>query len=278
MSDNWVVQNLEKSLERWNSTINEIWRIVTLSPQQFGSGDVWDRVSVINEGIRAVAYALVVLFFVSGVMKTCSTFAEVKRPEHAVKMFIRFALAKAAVEHAMDILSALTEIIQGIINSVMESALMASPDNAVLPDEIVQAIENTDFIASIPLWIVGIIASVAIWVLSFVLILSVYGRFFRIFMYTAIAPVPLSAFAGEPTARIGISFIRSYAAVCLEGAVVVIACVIFSIFVSEAPSVSTDTSSVTMVWEYMGQLIFNMLILVGCVKMSEKLVHEMLGL
>ena len=67
-------------------------------------------------------------------------------------------------------------------------------------------------------------------------------------LYTAIAPVPLSTFAGEPSQNIGKSFIKSYAAVCLEGAIIVLACIIFSLFAASPPVVNPDASAVTMVW------------------------------
>ena len=110
------------------------------------------------------------------------------------------------------------------------------------------------------------------------MILTVYGRFFRLYIYTAIAPVPLSTFAAEPTQNVGKSFLRSYAAVCLEGAVIVLACIIFSMFASSPPTVDTDAAAVTQVWTYLGELIFNLLILVGTVKMSDRVVREMMGL
>ena len=110
------------------------------------------------------------------------------------------------------------------------------------------------------------------------MILSVYGRFFKMFMYTAIAPIPLSTFAGEPTQSIGKSFLKSYSSVCLEGAVIVLACVIFSAFASSPPVVDTGAAAATMVWSYVGELIFNMLILVGSVKMADRVVREMMGL
>jgi hypothetical protein len=93
-------------------------------------------------------------------------------------------------------------------------------------------------------------------------------------LYTAIAPVPLSAFAGEPSQSVGRSFIKSYCAVCLEGAVIVLACVIFSVFASSPPAVDTSVAAVTQVWSYMGELIFNMLVLVGAVKMADRVVRE----
>jgi len=123
-----------------------------------------------------------------------------------------------------------------------------------------------------------LIGGLFITVLSFIMIMSVYGRFFRLFLYTAIAPIPLSSFAGEPSQNIGRSFLKSYAAVCLEGAIVVLACIIFSLFASSPPVVNPDAAAVTMVWSYIGELIFNMLVLVGAVKMSDRVVREMMGL
>ena len=116
------------------------------------------------------------------------------------------------------------------------------------------------------------------WVLSFVMILSVYGRFFKLYMYTAIAPIPLSTFAGEPTQNVGKSFLKSYAGVCLEGAIIVLACIIFSVFAGSPPTVNPDAAAASMVWSYIGELIFNMLILVGSVKMADRIVREMMGL
>lgn len=90
--------------------------------------------------------------------------------------------------------------------------------------------------------------------------------------------MPLSTFAGEPTQNVGKSFIKSYAAVCLEGAIIVLACIIFSLFAASPPAVDTSAAAVTQVWSYIGELIFNMLILVGAVKMADRVVREMMGL
>ena len=73
-------------------------------------------------------------------------------------------------------------------------------------------------------------------------------------------------------------YIKSYCAVCLEGAIIVLACVIFSVFASSPPVVDTSAAAVTQVWGYVGELIFNMLVLVGAVKMADRVVREMMGL
>lgn len=97
-------------------------------------------------------------------------------------------------------------------------------------------------------------------------------------LYTAIAPVPLSSFAGEPTSNVGKNFLRSYAGVCLEGAVIALACIIFSVMATSPPAVDPNVSAVTAVWSYVGELIFNLLVLVGAVRMSDRIVKEILGL
>ena len=278
MSDNWVVQNLQNALDTWNSKLAEIWQILTQSPETFKGGGIWKVIVQIHGALQAIGYALLVLFFVVGVVKTCGSFTEVKRPEHALKIFIRFAIAKGVVTYGLELMMALFNIAQGVTSTIMKTAGFGSTEDTVLPDEIIEAVEDCGFFESIPLWAVTLIGGLFITVLSFIMIMSVYGRFFRLYLYTAIAPIPLSSFAGEPSQNIGRSFLKSYAAVCLEGAIVVLACIIFSLFASSPPVVDPDAAAVTMVWSYIGELIFNMLVLVGAVKMSDRVVREMMGL
>ena len=278
MSESWIIQNLENALEVWNGKLAEIWQLITMSPSAFKGGAIWGIVLNIHGSLQAIGYALLVLFFTMGVMKTCGSFAELKRPEQALKLFIRFAIAKGVISYGMDLMLALMNIVQGITGTIMSSSGFGTPQSSTLPSEIVAAVEACSFFESIPLWAVTLIGSLFIWVLSFVMILTVYGRFFRLYMYTAIAPIPLSSFAGEPTQSIGISFIKSYAAVCLEGAVIVISCIIFSVFASSPPVVDTSAAAASMIWSYIGEMIFNMLVLVGTIKMSDRVVREMMGL
>ena len=278
MSDNWVVQNLENALQTWNEKLAEIWTLVTQSPQAFKGGTIWNVMVGIHGAVKAIGLALIVLFFVMGVMKTCGSFADLKRPEVAVKVFVRFALAKAAVTHGLELMIALFSIAQGLVSTIMSATGFGSAQTMILPTEIVTAVEDCGFFESIPLWAVTLIGGLLITVLSFVMIMTVYGRFFKLYLYTAIAPVPMAAFAGEPTQSIGISFVKSYTAVCLEGAIIVLGCIIFSLFAATPPVVDPNAAAVTMVWSYIGELVFNMLILVGTVKMADRVVREMMGL
>lgn len=278
MSDNWVVQNLENALETWNSKLSEIWQLLTTSPQEFKGGSIWSVMVNINGAVQAIGLALLVLFFVVGVVRTCGSFTDVKKPEHALKLFIRFAIAKGVITYGLELMLALFDIVQGTISTIMTSAGFGTPNQTTLPAEMVTTVESCGFFESIPLWAVTLIGGLFITVLSFIMIMTVYGRFFKLYMYTALAPIPLSTFAGEPSQNVGKSFIKSYCAVLLEGAVIVLACIIFSLFASTPPVVNPDAAAVTQVWAYIGELVFNMLVLVGAVKMSDRIIREMMGL
>lgn len=254
MSDNWVVQNLENALETWNSKLSEIWQLLTTSPQQFKGGSIWSVMVNINGAVQAIGLALLVLFFVVGVVRTCGSFTDVKKPEHALKLFIRFAIAKGVITYGLELMLALFDIVQGTISTIMTSAGFGTPNQTTLPAEMVTTIESCGFFESIPLWAVTLIGGLFITVLSFIMIMTVYGRFFKLYMYTALAPIPLSTFAGEPSQNVGKSFIKSYCAVLLEGAVIVLACIIFSLFASTPPVVNPDAAAVTQVWAYIGEL------------------------
>ena len=197
MSDNWVVQNLQNSLDTWNKKLAEVWTLLTQSPQGFKGGHIWHIIMNIHGSLEAIGLALLVLFFVAGVGGASKT---------------------------------------------------------TLPKSIIKAVEECGFFESIPLWAITLIGSLFITIMSFIIILTVYGRFFKLYIYTAISPIPLSTFAGEPTQSIGISFLKSYAA--------------------SPPVVNEDAAAATMVWAYVGELVFNMLVLVGAIKMSDRVVKK----
>ena len=238
-SGNWVVNNLENAIDTWNSKLSEIWQIITQSPETFKGGTIWQVILKINGAVQAIGLALLVLFFVIGVVKTCSSLADVKKPEHAIKLFVRFAIAKGIVTYGLDLMLSIFKIVQGVMSTIMKSAGFGTVSKTILPQEIVKAVESCGFFESIPLWAVTLIGGLFVTVLSFIMILT---------------------------------------AVCLEGAIIVLSCIIFSLFASSPPVVDTNAAAVTQVWKYIGELIFNMLVLVGTIKMSDRVVREMMGL
>ena len=273
------MDNLNSALGTWNGKLAEIWQLLSTTPEEFKGGGVWTVIQGINGALQAIGCALLVLFFVMGIVKTCGSFTELKKPEMVFKCFIRFVLAQAAVTHGMELMTALFKVAQGMISTIMTASGLSALTDTTLPSEMVTIIEDVGFLESIPLWAITLLGSLFIWVLSLIMILTVYSRFFKLYLATAIAPIPMASFAGQPSSSIGIAFLKSYAAICLEGCIIVLACVIFSAFATTPPAIADDTlAAATIVWNYVGELIFNMLVLVGCIKMSDRLIRELMGL
>lgn len=279
MSDNWIVGNLQNALNTWNDKLNEIWVLLTTSPEEFRGGGIWAVMTNINEGLKAIGYGLLVLFFAVGIFAATANFRELQRPEHALRYFIRFVAAKTVVTYGMDLITALFSFSGGVVQNVMGHVGNLVGASVTVPEEIVSAIENVGFLESIPLWLVSFLGSLFITVMSFLLIMTVYGRFFKIYLFAALAPIPLSAFASEVTAGTGKAYAKGLIGVCMEGVVIVLACLVFTAFTqSGGPAVNTAADPVTMSWDYIAQTIFNMLILVGLVKGADRVVKEMFGL
>jgi len=273
-----IIDNLENALNTWSAQLAEIWSLLTQDPENFRGGNIWKIIVQIHGSLKAIGLALLVLFFLYGLVKETTSLRDIKRPEMGLKLFLRFVIARALVVYGMEFMTSLFRISQGIISNIVSAVGISSAPSATLPQEIIDAVKDASFLESIPLWAVTLLGSVFITILSFAMILTVYGRFFKLYMYAAISPIPLAAAASESTQNIPISFMKSYVGVCLEGALIVLACVIFSAFSSSPPTVRTGASAVSMVWSYIGELIFNMLILVGTVRLSDRLVKEMMGL
>lgn len=206
MNQNWIVENLNNAFSTWNGKLTELWGLVTTSPQTFKGGAVWGVMQSLHNAMIGIGYALIVLFFAISLFKNTANFHELKRPEAAVHYLIRFVAAKTLVGYGMDIMLNIFSICNGVVSDMAAGMGGISQAMVALPGEVQAAIENVGFLASIPLWLVTILGSLFITVLSFVMILTVYGRFFRLYMYTALAPLPLASFAGESTQSVGISF------------------------------------------------------------------------
>ena len=258
-----IIDQLREALETWNEKLAEIWVLLTQSPAEFKGGHIWNVIEDVHGALTAIGLSLLVLFFVIGM---------------AVKLFLRFVISRAIVVYGLDIMLKIYEIVQGMLSAVIAKVGLTPANNILLPDEVITAIEDCGFFESIALYALSLIGGLFITIIAFVIILTVYGRFFKLFLYTAVSPVPLSTSASEKTQHIAVSFIKSYTGVCLEGLIVMLSCVIYTAFATSPPGVNTDSSASGMVWVYLGELIFNMLILVGIVKASDHTVKEMMGL
>lgn len=270
---------LMQGLQYLGDMLEKMWAILTTSPQNFKGGGIWNVITSINGVLGAIGTALLVLFFTVGVIKTCGSFAELKKPETAVKVFIRFAIAKYLIDNCLKLMVNFVTIVQGVISKITSSSPIGTALEFTIPSSVQSTFDGIGILdGAIPIWAVCFIAHIALIIISIVLLLTVYGRFFRIYMYTAIAPIPLSTLAGQPTENIAKSFLKSYAGVCMQGVVIVLACIIFTAYSASMPQMDTSVEPIKMVWGYVTEVVFNMLVLLGLVKGSDRIIHDMMGL
>lgn len=273
-----IINSLNNALSMWNEKFSEIYTLIVTAPEDFRGGGIWTVIVGVYQAMRGIGIALLVLFFFAGIVKTYGSFAEIRRPEIAFQLLIRFVLAKVVVTNALGLMQQFIGIGSGLVTSIMSASGFAAEEALVLPEEISAAAAGIGIITGLGAWLLSFVCLLVVTVLSFFMLLTVYARFFKIYIMTALAPIPLAGFAGQPTTSMGVSFVRSYAAVLLEGAVIVLACVIYSAYASSAPAIDPSASAQSMIFTYMGQLIFNMLVLVGTIRLADTLVQKMIGI
>ena len=278
MDNSWVVDSLQSAFNTWNNRMEEVWSLLTQSPETFKGGTIWNTVVTINGALQAIGYGLLVLFFAINLFKSASSFRDFQRPEYAVRHLIQFVLAKTAVTYGMDFLTKIFAICNGIVATAANSVGGVDGTSITMPDEIINAINDVSFWYSIPLWLIAMLGIFFITILAFIMILTVYGRFFKLYIYAAFSPIALSSFAGGSTSFIGKAFLKSYIGICMEGAVIILACIIFTAFASSgAPPIDEEMSVVTQLWTYLAETVFNLLVLVGLVKVADRIAKEMFG-
>lgn len=146
LSDNWIVGSLQNAIDTWNNKLSEIWILVTQTPETFKGGNIWNIIVNINGAVQAIGLALLVLFFLAGIIKTCGTFTEMKRPEQIIKLFIRFILTKTVITYGLELMISIFKITQGIVQTIMQTVGLSNSAQTTLPQEIITAIESCRFL------------------------------------------------------------------------------------------------------------------------------------
>jgi hypothetical protein len=281
MDTDWSITLLQKALDRWISVQNDIWLFLTTSPEDFRGGGIWATVETVATALVVVGVSLATLFFLIGVVKSTSTYIDLKRPEVAVKILLRLVITKIFIDNFMMIMLEIIAAVQALISFVAKkAAFTGAAAELIVPADLSSAIADAGFFEKLLVAIVGLIAFLAIFILSLLILFMVYLRFFKIYLYVALAPLPLATFAGESTQSHGVQFVRSFVGVCLQGLVIMLACIIFSAFSQGETAFVVDPEAhpVQALLEYSMSVITNMLILVILVKSVDTVTKEMFGL
>lgn len=280
------IDNIENAITRWYNALESLIAMVQVDPTSQGRIGALIN-NLINNVTVPVGDALVVLCFFIGIFGAGATMAETKRPEAAVRLFVRTAIAGSFVTKGYTLVTKILGIGQSLVGdfagySSVNGVLQAG-EAPKIPNEIKTAIENLPVIPGLIVMVIGLIGSIAITVCTFVVLLTVYGRWFKIYMYMIVSPIPLATLASKTTQNIAIQFLRNFVAVTLEGIVMVMAVWVYkelSDYIGWAVIPTTldpSMSASTMVFTYLEFTVFNMLILLTVIKTSSQLAKEMFG-
>lgn len=282
-------------LDLFNFAMQVAYDFLTKNLNEFAP-QVATAMSTLNNGLQAFSYALLMILTLWNVVKTTGSYADLKRPEVLVKLLVRFILAKYLIAAAWGLVNGIFMVSGALIKAIFDMSGISSnnvwtgitaPDfgsdgfMSIIADTVTNFVNP---LAKIPGLLLGLIAFIIAIVLSVTLILTVFGRFFKIYMFAALAPIPLSTFGSESTQEIGRNFLKSFAAVSLEGLIIGLALIVFGAY-SASPIISFDGLGIfswlgTVATEitYVFTLIFNMLLLLGIIKGADQIVHRMFGM
>lgn len=250
----------------------------------------------LNNSLQAFSYALLIILTLWNMVKTATSISELKRPELLLKFFLRFVLTKYAIGMAWKLVSGIVSITGSLTAAVFQYSGMANGN--VWEGITTPTFENggilgflssaagtalsflTNPLAKVPEMLLVLVGFIVALVLSVMLILTVIGRFFKIYLFAALSPIPLATFGAEDTKQIGKQFLQSFAAISLEGLVIALAMIVFSAY-AQSPIIELGNwgifdwlGSAADEVSYMFTMIFNMLLLMGLIKGADQVVHQ----
>lgn len=208
-------------VQTWIEMVNLAFdsALETLSVSPFDSS-----ITVINTALTAVEGVALVLVSMFFAIQLCNDamLLKIQSYEQVFKLFFKFILAKVLVQNARGLMgivfngfnqiaARLGEANYGFLDSFTPEALITQPDSAGF----LNLNYLLKYLETMPTYL---ILMGACWIINLILI----GRLFEIVVYTVISPIPMSTFAGEGWHDIAKAFIKSYAAVCLQGVVIIV--------------------------------------------------------
>lgn len=230
---NWITANLEAAIDFFMSMMNNLYDILTINPITYREGKIWEVVNYIYNSILGCAISLMVIFIYLAIIEDIGDIIKHKNYGVLLWTFMKVMLCSGILIYGRYILVLIFSIGKEFIDNIVlrnGSDILYFIGWSDLPAEVINATNNMSLSSGIVLWVVTLIAALVIMVVCFSILLSVYGRIFKIYLHIAISPIPMACFASRTTFNNFVTFIKSFTAVVLEGVVIVVACIIFSAF------------------------------------------------
>lgn len=218
-----IVSDVDQLFNKLNADLGLITDIIT-QPQNSMPG-LWNMVEGIFNCILPIGYSLLALFFMLDLFNKTITF-RVARIENIIKILIRVILAKVIMKSSFEILNFVYQSISDVISLVYSSP--GTIQNIVDIEVLKTQLENMKMMELIMFQIKLMPMNFIMLIVKIIIQVICYGRIIEIYIYTALSPLPLSTMPNEEHNNIAKRFIQHYISVCLQGLIILIACMSFT--------------------------------------------------
>lgn len=279
----WVADLLDMIFITLNATLQTVVGLLSQSPESY-NGTLYAFAQNLNVIFTSVGTALIVPFFLISLADPAHI-ADIRRPESVISEFVRFGLCVAVVSNSSWLLEKITAIGTSLITTGWSAATAVNGGIPTLSAN--ETVKET--LADVKFGILSITAdTIFLLLLNFILVIAMgiailyisviaYTRFFKIYMYIAIAPIPLATFACRGTSEIGKQFLKSFCGILLQGLILVIAFLLFTMFFNNV-ELDSSAGAVGVVWKYCISVLGQLVVLITIIKSSDQLVYKMLGI
>lgn len=207
-----------------------------LAPESFNAS-IYHGVSVIMKtAVMPVAYIILGLLFVLELYNITIRTEGMHGNgfEIPFRTMFKLAICKIAIDSTELILNAIysvsTEIISKMAGVITGGQTLTPADISVIRT----AVENMDYgvklMTAVEVTLIYLIVQFVMVIISVIVV----GRMVELYVLMAVAPVPMATFPNAETSGIAKNFLKSFAAVCLQGVLIYIVIAIFPLLFGNA--------------------------------------------
>lgn len=310
---NWILSTLQASIAFFDAWMSQLYDVLMLDPISYQNGAIWATVSKIYDALMGPAVSILTIGFYVALIHDSGEFIKTRHFGSVVWTFILLCITASLLLGGKYILLLIfwcfKEILQAVTGPNGTNFLDLSW--VELPKQVKLATSGLGATKATLFFIVVLIFALVIMVCSFTIIMVVYGRLFNIYLHLAVAPLALACGAAGPLRGTFASYLRSFVGVCLQGVVIVIVCMVFSVFANNFDFNTVQTSDQQIVelkedmteeefqawweqwgmdnkeleakkaevlWTYLSQMLFLYLIMAGMIKGADNFIHQKLNL
>lgn len=281
-------------VEVWNYIVTLIYESFTFDLTTFQDGALEIISNDIYDLMVGVGLSLLVMFFLYGTLEQLTNLQEAKRPEFVFKILLRFTFAQMLVKYGKDIFKGIFDVVLGMIQLLNKNLILGQDSGKLIANEellshyqgVAFEFDLLDLGGTFEILLSALvlfILLVVVFVCGFQLILMVYGRFFKIYIYLGLIPIALSASSSQKTEQIALTYVKTFISICLEGLIIMIAFIIsakmfnaISLPIGLKPLDDWNTLMTTV--QYAIQMAFQILMLTGIVKSVDNFVSSAFAL